>query len=92
MAHLIVADSLVHADAVAKWLDIEPEADWNLTTYGSRPTGVFDKCIVVRPIGGLYQVHVDWLLEHLVPCVSGELEPYPDTWSPVVEDPVDDTA
>jgi hypothetical protein len=53
------------------WLKLDPEV-WVPMAYGDRLTANYEHAKLVRPIGGVTQGHLDWVLADLVPnvCVT----------------------
>jgi hypothetical protein len=79
MRSVVIADTEKHAEAMIKWLKLNPRK-WHAVAYGEKIREVYESCKLVRPSKGIQQVHFDWVLEQLVPNLCLSAEPIPPIW------------
>jgi len=87
--NIVVADSRKHAEAVIRWMKLDPE-DWVPYAYGDTLQGVYGFAKIVRPLEGVTEAHFDWILEQLVPRVVHDTHPVPMSWKLDSPEPVHD--
>lgn len=77
----VVADSVIHAEAMAQWLGIEDTAVTK--SYGQPLPDSIDVIHLVRPLRGPTDTHIRWIVEYVRPrarkvCVGPWAQARPD--------------
>ncbi|BCM87739.1 hypothetical protein [Methylobacterium indicum] len=79
MINIVVADTIVHAQAMINWLMLDESHV--PVAYNSRLPNFYKEVILIRPSKGLTEDHLIWLLDELSPRVAGQYRPMPEEWS-----------
>lgn len=79
MTNIVVAENIAHARAVIGWLGLG--TNWHPVAYGEKLDIRYDYAKIVRPLGGIEEDHLDWILEELVPNLNREADPIPSSWT-----------
>lgn len=81
MANVVVAGTKTHAQAMIKWMRLDPDV-WDAVAYGDPINKIYYSAKIVRPVEGIEQRHYDWVLEKLIPSVrnDGSAVTVPPSW------------
>lgn len=61
------------------WLKLNPD-EWEPVVYGEPIKKLFQHAKLVRPSGGVFKEHCDWMLEKLVPNLCLTVTTVPPHW------------
>jgi hypothetical protein len=75
----VVASSKMHAAAIIKWLKLDPTT-WVPIAYGDRIDLTYECARLVRPLSGVTDRHLDWVISDLIPHVCVTPTAIPQTW------------
>ncbi|ARQ95368.1 hypothetical protein [Bradyrhizobium phage BDU-MI-1] len=79
MVSAMVASSKTQAEAMIRWLALDP-LEWVPVAYGQQINNLYQDVKLVRPSEGVHKEHVDWVLEKLVPRVCKFITTVPPYW------------
>ncbi|TXM68180.1 hypothetical protein [Methylobacterium sp. WL120] len=88
MLSLVIAETVTHANAVIRWIGLNPD-EWIGVAYGSTLNDIYKDCFLVRPLTGVREEHGDWFIEKVIPRIAGEVDTVPRGWRPQAEEPVE---
>lgn len=81
MPNVVVAGTKKHAEAMIKWLKLDPDI-WDAMAYGDSVIKTYYSAKIVRPVEGVEKRHYDWLVTRLIPSVrdDGNMVTVPPSW------------